>query len=287
MTDGANTIDTASSQHVIRILITTGIGIYINTIFGFITFTNRRSRQHTLMRPNGIFGTSISLAETCVNNKYLVHFAVTIPVVVFIVYVFISHLASLQYHVSCLCIHITILGMCAIVSHVLRQSIGTYHVEIQFKLSVTLCQEIIFHTAFESQTIGKAFFVGNIIEHSAGVSPAELYILEIDKDDESFLCSRKMRESTCYFSFRSSFGKAFDTFIIGFLTFCQTSVHNLCFICNLKCAGINILYITFTIICLPIRGELITFKLCYYRSSVCKFYSPLHSFLSWNSMSTR
>ena len=72
-----------------------GISIYNNTVER-LRRCYRRPRQCPFMWPDSILlVVCVGLAIAGIYYIHLVNLAVTIPVVVFIVYVFISHLASL------------------------------------------------------------------------------------------------------------------------------------------------------------------------------------------------
>lgn len=142
--------------------------------------------QVPLVRPDSVSVVPRSLAVSCVKDEHLVNLSVTVPVVVSEVYAFVNSLAGVHNHFA-ECSVVVVLSVCrfAVVCISVRQSYRAGDVEVELKLSVALCLEVVFHTTVEVELF-EAFFVGNaLIECRSMVGP-EFCVGKLHEYDKTF-----------------------------------------------------------------------------------------------------
>ena len=70
------------------------------------------------------------------------------------------------------------------------ECIRSHHIKVQFKLSITLCQEIIFHTAHKAERICITSLISYSVVHLLVMAKLEFLILVLHQDDKTFLLAK-------------------------------------------------------------------------------------------------
>ena len=208
------------------------------------------------MRPYRVGYTSISLSFAGIDHVHLIHFLITIPVVVGEVHFAVGSLAGFYDH-GCwmLVVAFFAIQILAIIRHIVGHGVGSHHIEFEIKLAPALVVEIVVNGAYEVAII-KMLFVGQAFKVLFGVGILEFHILEVDEDNDTlFLSLDTVARAFLCLTFCHSLGPI----SIGTLTTFLGSVHHFLTVDHLE-KTCFIFLIGITVAPQPEMSVLITYK---------------------------
>ena len=177
VTDGTDAID-AMQAHLSR----AGVRVYLDTVELEVHAGITKIRG---VGPDGLIGTTGSLALPGIDDVDLVYLAVASPVILPKVYLAVYQTASLGYHLLRVLVLVVII-IIAIVTGFLRHRYRAHNVEVDGKLAIALVTEVVFDTALEVVHL-QAFFIGHTVVESLVVGTLKLGVLEVNQDDKALL----------------------------------------------------------------------------------------------------
>ena len=152
-----------------------------------------------LVWPDGTWLTTCCLTLTGIDDINLLYFAIIIPVVLTEVYLPLNSIAGINNHLWCIrIIHIS----CSLTIKLMRmlELYGSYDIESEVELTITLVEEIVVNTTDSTVIIGISHLVEHVLiecldifltwfERQHILWVFESHIFELNQDDESFLFS--------------------------------------------------------------------------------------------------
>ena len=175
----------------------TCIGYNIDPIIVLGIFTI----QSPHMRPDSLRGSILCFCITGKDNKDLLYFFVTIPIVLREIHtMLVCRIHSLSYHrlgKSVIFLFSITNRMLTIISHLLRSSIGTYHIEVYGQFIITLFfKKVTYRTSHTTFVI--SFFVEKPFVCLLQILSNELLVGKLHKNNQSSMVScRCVRRRSC------------------------------------------------------------------------------------------
>ena len=183
MADGADSAEFVSTVQ----LGSAGIGVDENIADGQ-PFPVIGTLQVPFVGPDGFLFAAVGFTLAGIEDIDLVHFAVSVPVVVLVIHVTCGQSARFRNHFarSSVGVFPVDIGIAAVVSTLVAQFVGAFHVETEVETAVALCHKVVVDAAFYGSFL-IVFLIDQLVKRLPRMDFFKFDILEVDQQDESFL----------------------------------------------------------------------------------------------------
>ena len=142
--------------------------------------------QPVAVRPNGVGFRAAGLAITCVDDIYLVHLAVAVPVVFAEIHFAVHGLAGFCHHIFGAHVVAFGTGVSTVVRHVAGKVNGPHNVKLHVEFAVRLVIEIVAHAAVVAVDF-RAARIHHFLKLCLGAGRCHLLVGEVHEDQQGAL----------------------------------------------------------------------------------------------------